>query len=171
MGEPPVFQDNTGTSWVNDTHWVEHPVTYSPDSPDSPEPPDRAHRRSRARQLRPSPAPAHSSGSLRTEGFYRLTRAEKTSLALSAAGAHPRGGDFPTNMSAANSAAAGGITDENASKKAKVREMRSEQRRLLAEFQVRTFLLLLFRDLWSSSGTEALKGQSFLSKVPARTLS
>ncbi len=115
-------EDVTGSAWLNDTHWVGHPVT-------------------RAGARTPRLLEAHATGSARTEGVYRLTRAVKFALAMGEAGgaaAGPRGGDFPTNMVAgATAATGGGITDENASKKAKVREMRSEQRRLLAEFQVR----------------------------------
>ncbi|XP_074640812.1 uncharacterized protein LOC141898676 [Tubulanus polymorphus] len=63
--EGMLQDDNCMYYWLNDTHWVDHPVTDIPDPP-------RKRRKLDEPELR-----KHTSGCARTEGFYKISVQEK----------------------------------------------------------------------------------------------
>ena len=69
-------EESKQLSWLNDTTWVDHPVTEIPDPPQIRAPP-----RKKARRVSPEEdvldLKRHSTGCARTEGFYKMDRREK----------------------------------------------------------------------------------------------
>ncbi|KAI5722608.1 hypothetical protein M8J76_010905 [Diaphorina citri] len=64
-----MLGDDTLGFWLNDTHWVDHPVTYLP----NPKPP--AHERKKKRAT--DELHVHATGCARTEGFYKIDSQQK----------------------------------------------------------------------------------------------
>ncbi|XP_054719382.1 histone-lysine N-methyltransferase SETD1-like [Uloborus diversus] len=100
-----LLQDDTQGFWLNDTHWVDHPVSI-------PSPPKKKKKDESAR--------THLSGCARCEGYYKLDVKEKAVYNNSAAVSLDVDSEDPTNKAKTTA-------QTN-------REARSNQRRLLTSF-------------------------------------
>jgi len=97
-------------AWINDTHWVDHPITLVPDPP------------KKKRRVDDFSRP-HKSGCARTEGFYKLHPREKMRTKYHF---HRPGVD------AFNTGKLGDVNQQKPQKAINVsREARSQQRRML----------------------------------------
>jgi len=100
-------------AWINDTHWVDHPITNIPDPPP------------KKRRLDDFSVP-HKSGSARTEGYYKMDPREKMRTKYHF---------HRTGVDAFNIAKLGTKDSQKAQKAISLsREARSQQRRMLNAF-------------------------------------
>jgi len=80
--EELLQQDSLQTYWLNDTHWVEHAHTLRPD----PAQPPPKKRRKKHVELDDLPHKLHTTGCARTQGFYKISYAEKCKYLMSSRG-------------------------------------------------------------------------------------
>jgi histone-lysine N-methyltransferase SETD1 len=110
--------------WLNDTHWVEHPATNIPSAP--------VHKKKK----RNDESRIHSTGSARSEGFYKMDIEEKW------AHSHVTNKDDESEALLQKQIRARGAANQQST-----REARSNQRRLLASVDAAWSDLLKFNQL------------------------
>jgi histone-lysine N-methyltransferase SETD1 len=123
-----MLTEETAHAWLHDTHWVDHPATLIPD-PDTSFPSNK--KRKKEHDVR-----IHSTGSARSQGFYKMDEKEKRQHSHVA---NIRADE--AEMEAKILRARGAIVQTS------TREARSNQRRLLATVDAAWSDLLKFNQL------------------------
>ncbi|KAG1701350.1 Histone-lysine N-methyltransferase SETD1 [Nymphon striatum] len=122
-----MLQDERIGYWLNDTHWVDHPVTYIPPAPPS----------KRQKKSKDDDCPRiHETGCAKTEGYYKMDDKEKAKYKHCVASIH--------RTAEEENAETGRVVRTAAQM---TREARSNQRRLLTSFGQTDSDLLKFNQL------------------------
>ncbi|KAK0095871.1 hypothetical protein PV326_007174 [Microctonus aethiopoides] len=122
-----LLADDSQGYWLNDTHWVDHPVTDIPT-------PAKKRKRDELR--------LHATGSARTEGYYKVDIREKAKHKHHYAQSIQRANDVEVNASTGGDSMINGPKGNAKALTGKMqalsREARSNQRRLLTAFGIDT---------------------------------